>query len=549
MEPPTPSPPGDPILDEERYRAEVLRLSAEAEQARAQQLSNEAHELGLRIPDIEVSAPLAASIASGVVDLSSPIVSSGSSTDRNSICGGTVTPSHEPSSPVSSPLDQVVSSLSDITLSSERAKPGSTRSLASLSTRPTSYCSSDSRTVTSGQGNANDGVATNSNRTSMLSVGSGDKKEKRRSSLKSAIGRIHFRKKRPSSVILPTNAQVSVAKGEAGVERIYLERKREPAANDDQSPQSPGTAGSNPRLEIPIFDKEALQRSLDDPELSEMLERHRMERNRHLAFQDAALGILRRRHQTAVSERQSEHQRLEDEKREKVRLVLLWLHDLFLTRFVLQNITDAIRMEERQLAVEVEQQREFERAKLNSRTRIKHMEGYFRNASPPPSPAVAAQQSSESLPGTGTSPPARRFTRQQKEQLEQQYHDHESMDALHEARIKVLRDRQEIRLQEAIARMERELDTMCERHSKAVADLQAEHRTEEASLLQALDSKKTALRQRWYLEEAVLRRQLEMRHGHSYGPLPPISFSEASPENRDSAICVSESLPGAGTSK
>lgn len=186
---------------------------------------------------------------------------------------------------------------------------------------------------------------------------------------------------------------------------------------------------------------------------------------------------------------------------------------------------------------------------MNSRTRIKHMEGYLRNASPPPSPAVTAQQSSESLPGAGTSPPARRLTRQQKEQLEQQYHDHESMDALHEARIKVLRDRQELKLQEAMARMERELDNMCERHSKNVTDLQTEHRNEETSLLQALDAKKTALRHRWYIEEAILRRQLEMRHGHSYGPLPPISFSEASPENRDSAICVSDSLPGAGTSK
>lgn len=206
-------------------------------------------------------------------------------------------------------------------------------------------------------------------------------------------------------------------------------------------------------------------------------------------------------------------------------------------------------MEERQLAVEVEQQREFERAKMNSRTRIKHMEGYFRNASPPPSPAVEAQESSESLPRSGTSPPARRFTKQQKEQLEQQYHAHESMDALHEARIKVLRDRQELRLQEAIARMERELDSMCERHSKDIAELQAEHRNEEASLLQTLDRKKTALRRRWCLEEAILRHQLEIRNGHSYGPLPPISFSEASPENRDSAICVSESLPGADNSK
>lgn len=315
-----------PALDEDQYRTEVLRLSsAEAEQARAQQLSDEARQLGLKVPEIEVSAPLAASIASGMVDLSSPVLSSGSSTDRNSLCEGSVTPSHETSSPVPVPvpLDQVVSSLSEITLASERAKPGSTRSLASLSTRPTSYCSSDSRTVTSGHGGNNDGLAGNANahRMSMLSVASADKKEKRRSSIKSAIGRIHFRKKRPSSVILPQNAQISVSTGEAGVERVYIEREREPPTSHDVSPRPASATGSLPKMEIPIFDKETLQRSLDDPELSEMLERHRMERNRHLAFQDAALGVLRRRHQTAISERQSDHQRQEDEKREKVRLI------------------------------------------------------------------------------------------------------------------------------------------------------------------------------------------------------------------------------------
>lgn len=193
-------------------------------------------------------------------------------------------------------------------------------------------------------------------------------------------------------------------------------------------------------------------------------------------------------------------------------------------------------MEERQLAVEMEQQREFDRAKQNSRTRIKHMEGYFRNASPPPSPAPAAERSSDSFSGSeSTTPPPRRFTRQQKEQLEQQYHDYETMDALHESRIKVLRDRQELRLQEAIARMERELNEMCVQHSRNVTALQAEHRVEETSLIQALDNKKVELRHRWDLEEAILRKQLEVRHGHPYGPLPPISFSGANNETLDSA--------------
>lgn len=181
----------------------------------------------------------------------------------------------------------------------------------------------------------------------------------------------------------------------------------------------------------------------------------------------------------------------------------------------------------------MEQQRDFERAKQNSRTRIKHMEGYFRNASPPPSPA---DRSSDSvMSGSEGSAPARRVTRQQLEQLEQQYHAHESMDALQESRIKVLRERQEKRLAEAIARMERELDDLCDQHSKQIAALQAEHRREESSLIDELQVKKTDLRQRWNLEEAILRKRLEEKHGQVYGPLPLISFCvehEPDAENR-----------------
>ncbi|CAG8898832.1 unnamed protein product [Penicillium egyptiacum] len=502
-----------PIFDEAQYRTDVLHHpSPESEAAQAQHLAEEAQQLGLKVPEIEASALLAASIASGTVDLSSPVLSSGSSTDRNSVCGS-VTPSHEPSSPVPSVLDQIVSSLSDVTLSSDHIKAGSTRSLASLSTRPTSFGSSEGRTGLIGHG-YNDAFEAKSHRHSILSVASADKKEKRRSSLKSAIGRIQFRKKRTSSaIVLPSEGHLTVSTSDKGDEHVFFGPTPGPdnTAHEDV-PANASNGVSLPRLEIPRFSKEELQRSLDDPELSEMHERHQMERNRHLAFHDAALSTLRRRHQTAISEHQSDNQRQEDEKRE--------------------NNTQAIaQIEERQLAVEIEQQREFDRAKMNSRTRIKHMEGYLRNASPPPSPAGTptraerSERSSASFSESDSTPPARVFTRLHMEQLEQQYHSHKNMDQLHDARIKVLRDRQELKLQEATARMGKELDEMCDRHLQDIAALQTEHQQEEASLMQALETKKTTLRHRWYLEEAVLRRHLEVRHGRSYGPLPLVAFT------------------------
>lgn len=320
------------ILDEDQYRWTVLRLpSAESEQARTQQLADEARQLGLKVPEIEVSASSTASITSGLVDLSSPVLSSGSSIDRISTYEGSITPSYEPTSPSPSPspLDQAVSSLSEITIASDHVKPGSTRSLASLSTRPTSYASSEGRANNiSSSYSHNDGLASKAHRSSLLSVASADKKDRRgsgsrSSSLKSAIERIHFRKKRtPSTDVLPPTSPITVSKDESGdVDRMYLKSRAEAKHHTDHEENPHLSSAEDPvfKLESPVFDQAALQRTLDDPELSEMHERHRMEKNRHLAFQDAALSILRRRHQAAVSARQSDHQHQEEKKRAKVR--------------------------------------------------------------------------------------------------------------------------------------------------------------------------------------------------------------------------------------
>jgi hypothetical protein len=115
------------------------------------------------------------------------------------------------------------------------------------------------------------------------------------------------------------------------------------------------------------------------------------------------------------------------------------------------------------------------------------------------------------------------------------------MDALHEARIKVLRDRQELKLQEAIKRMERELEDLIHQNTKNVEALQTEHQNEVSSFLKAMDAKKTDLRHRWHLEEAILRHQVETRNGQPYGPLPLIPFGGSSTEINSSAISTAES--------
>ncbi|KAL4947478.1 hypothetical protein BDW69DRAFT_178350 [Aspergillus filifer] len=493
--------PTQPVgIDEDKYRRQVLLLSSEEQEtAQQQHLEDQAKELGLSAPEVEIVASLAASIASGMVDLSSPILSSISSTDRNSACETTLTHG-------SPPLDQLATSLSEYAIASVPARVGSTRSLASLSTRPTSFSSSEGK-LTHGHDIASRPAG---NRNSLLNVISGGekKKERRKSGIKSAIDKIPFRRRRtPSTVLLPPAAQITVTKGEGGVEKLYVDTKPNETLRSDNEQESL-------KLEVPVFDHEALLRSLGNDQLKEMRDNQVAERNRHMAFENNLVNGIRRAQQSKIDEKIAQNRRIEDEKREK-------------------NIFDAARMEERQLVAEMEQVREFERAKTNSKTRIKYMEAYLSSSSPPDSRPP-------SLSGSDITTPSRSFTQQHKDQLAQEQRNYDSMAQLHESKIKVLRDRQEIRLQEAIARMDRELDTMIDKNAAKVSELRKEHQQEEASTLQALNARKTKLRHRWVLEEAILRKKLETQDGKPYGSLPPLSFSNSQSETRDSAICVSD---------
>lgn len=191
-------------------------------------------------------------------------------------------------------------------------------------------------------------------------------------------------------------------------------------------------------------------------------------------------------------------------------------------------------MEERQLSVEIDQIKEFEKSKRNSQTRIKYMEGYVSTSSPPPSP----QLSSSEFEPTSNGPQQqqqqlRTVTRRQREQLAQEYLDRNSMDRLHKARIKVLRERQEQQLQETASRLERELDALISKNAEAILELERDHRRAEQEMLQVFDAKKNRLRRRWNIEEAIIRKRLEDQSGLPYGPLPIVSFSAPDDEDNE----------------
>lgn len=146
------------------------------------------------------------------------------------------------------------------------------------------------------------------------------------------------------------------------------------------------------------------------------------------------------------------------------------------------------------------------------------MEAYCTNMpTPPATPQSDGSQSSEFLP-------VRRITKKQKDRLSQGYYERESMDSLHESRIKVLRDKQERQHQNALRRMERELDQLVKSNEQDRQALEKQCQTQHQETVTALEAKRDRLKWRWSVEQMIARKKLELKMGDTYGPLPEISF-------------------------
>jgi hypothetical protein len=138
----------------------------------------------------------------------------------------------------------------------------------------------------------------------------------------------------------------------------------------------------------------------------------------------------------------------------------------------------------------------------------------------PPPPHSGNSQSAESLQ------PARKISKQQKDRLAQGYYERESMESLQSSRIKVLRDKQERQYQNALRRMERELDQLSKRNEENRQNLEKECLSQYQMTLAAFEMKRKRMQWRWSLEQAIERKKLELKTGEPHGPLPEITLPE-----------------------
>lgn len=294
-------------IDDDRYRAEVLGLDGDETEDRIEaRLVTDATNLGLRVPDIQIAASLAASISAGFLDIISS--SSTSTPTRSSLahsslpdvarCSGAAT---------AASIDHLASSFSDTTLS-DRGHSDSIPSIDSSSTCPTSISSYDGRPslhneqYARGQCNSHSSVARST--------------ERKRSSFIHAIGKPFRRRRMPSAVNLPPDVQIVLRR--EGVDSTVLVETKTVTPSSVENPASQEKV----HVEVPVFDEASMQRSLDNEQLRDMFSRHKAVRLRFVRLQNDVLDTLKGKHLAVIAEQKIRNEIAEREKEKQVRITI-----------------------------------------------------------------------------------------------------------------------------------------------------------------------------------------------------------------------------------
>lgn len=153
--------------------------------------------------------------------------------------------------------------------------------------------------------------------------------------------------------------------------------------------------------------------------------------------------------------------------------------------------------------------------------RLRHMEAYCRNPTPPPTPAeaVSGRPSTDSLP-------ERKVTDKDYHSLAQQYRERDAMDTLHTSKINVLRGKQKKAVENLINKKEREIEKVKQELQKELSAVGQEFSNQQASATLTLTQKRSRLEARWQTQALIERTKMERATGLAHAPLPVVVATE-----------------------
>jgi hypothetical protein len=162
--------------------------------------------------------------------------------------------------------------------------------------------------------------------------------------------------------------------------------------------------------------------------------------------------------------------------------------------------------------------REHDYEKRATVVRLRHMEAYCLNPTPPPTPDT--QITNGKAPEVQA--PHRKVTDKDYNSLAQVYRERDAMDVLHGSKINVLRGKQKKAVEDFVLKKEREIEALQKQQAKEIEKLDQEARKEECSLMLAFGVKRAQIETRWRLHALVERTKLEKVDGLKYAAMPDV---------------------------
>jgi len=172
----------------------------------------------------------------------------------------------------------------------------------------------------------------------------------------------------------------------------------------------------------------------------------------------------------------------------------------------------------RQLEEEMKMHKEHDIEKRAIKVRLRYMEAYCANPTPPPTPI----DPTSGRPSTDFSLPERKVTEKDYNNLAQQYRERDVMDNLNAAKINVLRGKQKKAVENLTRKKELEVERLQKEQQKELDRIDLDFGQQEALLNLALGTKRARLEQRWRLQALVERTKVEKTSGLKYAALPDV---------------------------
>ncbi|KAI9800715.1 MAG: hypothetical protein M1833_003130 [Piccolia ochrophora] len=261
---------------------------------------------------------------------------------------------------------------------------------------------------------------------------------------------------------------------------------------------------------------EATSRSAENEDIQTLRDRHAEEQEQFIAFEQKQKWTMWARQGQA-------------------KLALSEHHTVLERNLTAKHEKTASTLEDRQVSAEMDLRQTLKQERKACAVRLRHMEAYCE--------VIKTQKLGQPAMSS------RVVTDRDLRELHQQYRLRDTMDRSHESRINVMRDRQTKQLETLESRQADEMEKLRASSATELDALQSASALENTCFNQIFASRRARVIARWFREEAILRKRLELESGLAYGSLSPLLWPDAADEGSKAALSTTAAQSVMGASR